>query len=99
MWIDETNIPLQEFIHSPSFNLNEWNYFGVSIFRTNRKEPRYDIHIVSKTMSGVENQDSYFGIMNKDLTVPLVCDKGIDNYYLHYIGAPTMLKKLKFTGN
>ena len=50
---------LKNFTHSPSFQLDEWMFIGVSFFRTNRTEDFYDIHIASKTLLGVENQDSF----------------------------------------
>jgi len=53
------NMFLYNFTHSPSFSFDEWVYIGVSFFRTNRIQKLYDLHIVSKTLSGVENQDSF----------------------------------------
>lgn len=86
IWRDETQISNQKFLHSPSFNLNEWNYFGVSIFRTNRREASYDIHIVSKTMSGVENQDSFVGVLTQDLIPPILCESIHDYLYFFTLG-------------
>ena len=53
------NQVLYNFTHSPSFAINEWIYIGVSFFRTNRIDDFYDIHIVSKTASGIESEDSF----------------------------------------
>jgi len=63
-------LSLYSFTHSPSFSFDEWIYIGVSFFRTNRIEDLYDIHIVSKTLSGVENQDSFVSQeLNLDKTI------------------------------
>ena len=53
------NQVLYNFTHSPSFAINEWIYIGVSFFRTDRIDDFYDIHIVSKTASGIESEDSF----------------------------------------
>lgn len=42
-----------------SFSLNEWTYCGVSMYKTSRKENDFEIHLVTKTKSGVENQISF----------------------------------------
>ena len=50
------------FIHSPSFSLNQWVYIGVCISRKRKVENIYDIHIASKTSSSIENQNSFINV-------------------------------------
>ena len=88
---DETSI--DEFIHSPIFGLDEWVYIGVSIFKTNRFDSTYNIHIVSKTYFGVENLDSF-------LSQSFQINKYIESYprYMNGIGSIVKDEKMKFTG-
>jgi len=65
---------LYSFEHSPSFNLNEWVYIGVSIYKTNRDEDTFDIHIVSKNILGIENESSF---ISQDLE--LDCNHFLNN--------------------
>ena len=75
---------LFKYPHSPSLSLNEWIFIGVSIYRTNRVEEFHDIHIVSRTISGVENHDSFLS-------------QNIDNYWsLLPNSFPSMYDGLKF---
>ena len=70
VWDFKNDEFLTYFTHSPSFQLNEWIYIGVSFFRTNRIEDLHNIHIVSKTQLGIENQDIFSGI-----SIPLIDSK------------------------
>lgn len=96
---------MYSFTHSPSFDLNEWIYLGVSFYRTNRIEGTYDIHIVSKSDSGTSNTDS---ILSQDLELPispLRYIKSFGNYKEFFemsnsvvIGEIADGEKIKFTG-
>ena len=88
---DETSI--DEFIHSPNFGLDEWIYIGVSVFKTNRFDSTYDIHIVSKNYSGIENQDSFLS-----QNFILECFQGKNLRYFNGIGNYLPNEKMKFTG-
>ena len=102
LWDYKGNTSLNSFNHSPDFELNKWVYIGVSVFKTNRFENSYDIHIVSKTYSGIENQDSY---LSQDII--LKCfnaeysknfNKYVHSNYMYGIGSLIMNETMKFTG-
>ena len=42
-----------------TFPFNEWTYCGISIYKTDRVLMKYEIHLVTKTKSGIENQMSF----------------------------------------
>jgi hypothetical protein len=42
-----------------SFGLNEWTFIGLSVYKTGRVTDSQEIHFVTKTKSGTENQDSF----------------------------------------
>jgi len=96
------NIYLHEYIHSRDFELDKWVYIGVSFFRTDRLENNYNIHIVSKTYSGVQNIDSFY---SQDILLncfnatysKMVNDISFSNY-IYGIGNLIMTEKIKFTG-
>jgi len=58
---------MYNFTHSPSFDLNEWIYLGVSFYRTDRIEDAFDIHIVTKSAFGIESTSSF---LSQDLEFP-----------------------------
>ena len=94
------NLLFYDFIHSSKFEFNEWVFIGISFFRRNRLEKEYDIHLVSKTYSGVENQDSFLSEKFYLACSPdnLFFDSS-SNYNVYYsIGSYITDKKIKFTG-
>ena len=44
-----------------SISYNEWTYCGVSLYKTHRIGNSYEIHLVTKTIAGVESQTSFSG--------------------------------------
>jgi hypothetical protein len=47
---------------SYSFALQEWTYWGISFYKTNRFDDFYDINIVTKTESGITSNIEYTNI-------------------------------------
>ena len=55
----ETQTYNQSYNLPGDFSANEWVYIGFSITPTNRIDLNYDVHLVSDTLSGVQNQASF----------------------------------------
>jgi len=99
-WDYVENKSVIDFIHSPKFDFNKWVYIGVSFSLEDRLGDKYDIHMVSKTYSGIENQDSFLS-----QNFQFKCDLEIQNSYFDHnsvfiftVGSILKDEMIKFTG-
>jgi hypothetical protein len=66
-----------------SFGLNEWTFIGLSVYKTDRVTDSQEIHLVTKTKSGTENQDSF-----NDQDFKFECIISLVNPFLIYDNLP-----------
>ena len=99
-WDYVENKSVSDFIHFPKFDFNKWVYIGVSFSLEDRLGKKYDIHMVSKTFSGIENQDSF---LSQNFWFKCHLDIQYSNFdrnsvFIYTIGSIQMNETIKFTG-
>lgn len=74
---------LNTFSMSTTFNFNEWTYCGVSFYKTNRIGEKFEIHLVTKSKSGVQNSISFNQqILGFECTNPIEIFNVEDSFFL-----------------
>ena len=80
-----------------SFSLDEWVYWGVSIYRQIRAKDNYGIHLITKTKAGVVNQNT-FNNQNFTINWEAYGSSELDNKYIVVLGSGLSNTTVSFTG-
>ncbi|CAI2386633.1 unnamed protein product [Moneuplotes crassus] len=103
-WDPQSSTFSQNYTLGSTFGINEWVYLGVSLFKTNRIEELLDLHFVTRTLAGIEDQISlsalnlYLNCFDTEQAFKNVSTFPLISPVSYYLGSLLTSEKMMFTG-